>query len=96
MAVSKRMQQVAMAAGGAGFSTVIKGLRARVDAYAKLAEWHGDQFERSYDYLAKLCNHPNPAAFSETMRDEDIRLCKLLAGPHGYTVYKMLLARRKK
>ena len=82
-----------MTAGGAGFGSITKGLRARLNAVLKLKEWRQEAID-DYILLAKLCDHPNPSAFSETMTDEHIHICKLLDGPHGYTIYKMLLIKR--
>jgi hypothetical protein len=93
MQISKRMTQVAMAAGGAGFGPITNGLQARLNAIRKLREWRQEPII-DYQLLAKLCDHPNPSAFGETMTDEHIHICKLLDGPHGYAIYKMLLIKR--
>lgn len=76
-------------------SHLTKARRARIEANHSLVQNMG---ARSTDYaLLKELLRPGDKYFCITieMTDEDIRLCNLLAGPNGYAVYKMLLARRE-
>lgn len=73
------------------------GLHARVRAQKALMQWvslSGHDRFGSYERLAALVGHPNPVLFTTTMTEEHIRLCQLLAGPNGYTIYKLLLIQR--
>jgi hypothetical protein len=66
----------------------------RTKVYKKLEEW-GVVRGRSIALRLLLRNECGTFYEAEYMNDEEVRLCEALLGPHGYTVYKMLLAQRE-
>lgn len=46
-------------------------------------------------HLCWLLGHKGVSEMLRNYTDEDARVVRLLAGPHGYTIYKALLARRE-
>lgn len=46
--------------------------------------------EGTYNVLKKLLGRDPNKAIGPTFTVEDYKLCLLLAGPHTYTIYKML------
>ena len=67
---------------------------ARVSADHFLDEL-GVNNPRDYRPLAELLGHRwiSSGHFADSMTDRDIEVCEMLAGPHGKTIYKILLAR---
>ena len=48
----------------------------------------------SVDALVKLLGYKDFTDMQRNFTSEDINICRALAGPHGYTIYKMILAKR--
>jgi len=69
----------------------------RVHCYKKLREWgHMDnRRESSLFILAELLGAEDTDSFKDNPTEREQNLMKALAGPHGYTIYKMLLANNK-
>lgn len=70
--------------------------QAVMEARRQLLEWLDEgriNFEHSRNWLADLLNSDN-IRHMRVLTIEELRMCKLLCGPHGWAVYKMLEARR--
>lgn len=65
----------------------------RLAAHAALKRW-GIQ-DDNYKNMYKLLGYDVDEQWPIEMTDRDINILKMLAGPHGYAVYKALLARMK-
>jgi len=44
--------------------------------------------------LARLLGHESYDEMKYRFSQQDVAICRALAGPHGFTIYKMLLARK--
>jgi hypothetical protein len=66
----------------------IKQIQALITAQRALEGWTGDT---SYDELYALLGYGTPPL---NLSKRDVRVLELLAGPDGYTVYRVLLARK--
>lgn len=76
--------------------TVKARMEARMEARAALVRFTGKEQKGTGDLLLRrLCDfHDNQASFvGSGFRKSDYDICKLLAGPHGYTIFKMLCAK---
>ena len=70
-------------------------LNARVKTQRKLKEWRyvpygGD----NYRGLATILGKDPTLNDVGVLTEDDLRLCDMLCGPNGYTVFKMILARQ--
>lgn len=68
---------------------------ARIDADAVISQWAN---RIAYgDGLYQLFGYECMSDFAVGMRDNDeiLRLLRLLAGPNGHTIYKLLLIQRQ-
>lgn len=63
----------------------------RIAVYDKIREWRGHGHNRFR--LAALLGHRHYKDYILEFNDRDTQICEALLSPHGYTVYKMLLAR---
>ena len=64
----------------------------RAPCYALLTRWEGSY---SIYRLAEILSVEDIEQFRGCPTEDQKRLMKLLSGPNGYTIYKMLLANNK-
>lgn len=67
----------------------------RSKVYNRLREWEGGHC-REVNLLAELLGYPDPNSMCKNFSEKDIQTCQKLSGPHGYVIYKALLARRNR
>ena len=70
---------------------------ARMDAQSFLIKMGSKDFN-SYRSLAELLGntlYSKENSLTAVMTIDDMRLCEALVGPHGYAIYRMLLARKQ-
>lgn len=71
-------------------------MNERMDAHQKLLRWKRDgriSVDDTANHLAKLVGFRGYSQMAGVGTEETRRKLKLLSGPHGWTVYKLLLAR---
>lgn len=79
------------------FDTCVEFIKARQTVYRKFEEWGvGGVFPFNLQLLADLLGHNTFEELAVSADEDDLHTTKLLAGPNGYTIYKMLLAKRAK
>jgi len=66
--------------------------RYRTQVYAVMGSCWG---VRAPDSLADLLGYPDVETMCVLFNARDREVCKALAGPHGYALYKATLARRE-
>lgn len=64
----------------------------RMRVTLKMQSW-GIHPHHTYIELARLLGYPDKDSMLESFNDEDASKCNALLGPHGYTIYKAMLAR---
>jgi len=65
----------------------------RIEVYVKIDSYLG--VGKFYPFsLAWLLEYKNYKGMKDNFNDKDASICRALSGPHGYTIYKMLLAKR--
>jgi hypothetical protein len=78
----------------------VEGFELRWEVYKQLRKWglplDGDKsvYVRTYE-LIRGGNKGLSNSYSDTsVTEDDVRMFEALLGPNGYTIYKMLLAKR--
>lgn len=67
---------------------------ARVNANEALIRFgHHIETPDGYTGLMKVLGIHEFDGLASKITEDNLRLCELLAGPHGYAIYKMLLLR---
>ena len=68
-------------------------MQLRLTTYKLLRKWTTLQTEQTC-YLAALLGYRDDNEMWAKWCEKDTELCKKLAGPHGYAIYKMMQARK--
>lgn len=75
-------------------ATIMPIHEIRLTAHEAIRRWSGIP-DDNYKYMYQLLGYNPDVFWPSEMTDRDINILKMLAGPHGYAVYKALLARMK-
>lgn len=66
----------------------------RISVYNNLDQHFGNSFMNPF-MLSELLGYKDFSTMRNNFTSRDIRLCRALAGPYGYTIYRMLLAQNQ-
>lgn len=65
----------------------------KIRTYHKLRNIRGRK-RRQHFHLATLLGYRHIKDYHANFNERDVRICQMLLGPHGETIYKALRARR--
>lgn len=64
----------------------------RMEVYKKLQEFNKED-DGAQSELMSILGYESLIEMQDNFTDKDIGICRALSGPHGLTIYKMLLIR---